>query len=64
MSKEFKPINNSVDFIRELRKGVKSIGVTKEFYTWLQANIDMRYVQSPNYVPISSFYGIEVYIDE
>ena len=34
-----KRIDNHKDFLKELKKGNKRIGVTEEFYNWLKINI-------------------------
>lgn len=56
-------IDNPKDFLKELRKGNKKIGVTEEFYNWLKANVKETTAKA-NFPPINPFYGIEVYIEK
>ena len=57
-----KRIDNHKDFLKELKKGNKRIGVTEEFYNWLKVNIATTNTNS-NYPPISPFCGVEIYIE-
>ena len=56
-----KRIDNHKDFLKELKKGNKRIGVTEEFYNWLKINIKET-IANNDYPPISLFGGVEVYI--
>ena len=56
-----KIIDNHKDFLKELKKGNKRIGVTEEFYNWLKINIKET-IANNDYLPISHFGGVEVYI--
>ena len=58
-----KRIDNHEDFLKELKKGNKRIGVTEEFYNWLKVNIRETTANS-NYPPINPFCGVEVYIEK
>ena len=58
-----KQIDNHKDFLKELKKGNKKIGVTEEFYNWLKINIKETTTNS-NYPYINSFCGVEVYIEK
>lgn len=58
-----KRIDNHEDFLKELKKGNKRIGVTEEFYNWLKVNIRETTANS-DYTPISPFNGVEVYIEK
>lgn len=61
--KKKKAINNHKDFLKELKKGNKRVGVTEEFYNWLKTNIKETTTNS-NYPPIAPFYGVEIYIEK
>ena len=56
-----KIIDNHKDFLKELKKGNKRIGVTEEFYNWLKINIKET-IANNDYLPISPFGRVEVYI--
>ena len=56
-------IDNHKDFLKELKKGNKRIGVTEQFYNWLKENIKEATINN-NFPPINSFYGVEVYIEK
>lgn len=57
-----KRIDNHKDFLKELKKGNRRIGVTEEFYNWLKTNIVEETTKS-DYPPISPFCGVEIYIE-
>lgn len=58
--KNMKAVDNNKDFLKELSKGKKKIGVTNEFYDYLVSSIPLI-KEKPN-IPISSYSGIDIYI--
>ena len=54
-----KIISNKELFLKELKKGNKTIDDTEEFYNWLRTHIDTTNVNNI-YPPISPMYGVEV----
>ena len=62
-----KAIDNIKDLEKEIRNNKTRIGVTKEFYYWLQAKIPEIEYRRENHladIPICFYGGIEIYIED
>ena len=64
MKEKVKVINNYVDFLNEMDKGIKNICVSDEFYEWLKENIDYTYVSRNPKGPVATYGGVSVYREE
>lgn len=55
------PINSLDELLLRIKQGYKRIKVTKKLYAELEHRLDKA--KRNNDIPISSFFGIEIYID-